>query len=207
MAAGALDDVRAELCWYFQSADAAVGISAAPFNPNKIGGVWDEAASVRAHFRFRDHIQRAAMAKRARIEWTLWGLPVPAQTILRDAFTPFGAGRASYSLQGAMTRGGVCLLAVALTRPEVAEACRAAHGIEAHVLITGGMIVRWLEADVRASKRHTTRVAQMADVITSGAQETYGARMRVRVDGEKAERAAMIAHVARRYDRVMRGAL
>jgi hypothetical protein len=163
-------------------------------------GVFDEAASHRAHYRLREPRHRAAVDKRARIQWVLWGLERDAREALALAYAPVGAERATHPLREAFARGAANLLELALRSPAVSDAFARAHGIDEPREFPRTLVLRWLETDVRSGKgRACASLARRAELAYGAALEAYSQRMVERIVAARTERTAYYAAIAANY--------
>jgi hypothetical protein len=141
---GAVD----ELTWRFQRGDSALGIRGQSYDDVKSGGVWDEAASERAHWSRRDEAYRHAVQKVMRVDATLAELTAEHRRLLRLACEPYG--RSSSRLQLAFTQHRLSLLGVAMETHVARVTFARAH--DTVIVPSATMLLRWLESEAtRAS--------------------------------------------------------
>lgn len=105
---------REEVVWYFAASDATMGLHGQYIGGGGGSGVWDEAASMRAHAAQRSLNHQWQVQRRARVHDTMMRMPRPAFEDLRAVYNPFGAARASWQAHCVFTKGKRRLLGLAL---------------------------------------------------------------------------------------------
>ena len=142
---------REELAWYFTSLGPTVGLRAAGLEAG--GGIYDAYASARDHMRHFDPSHRANLRKAEAVRSSLGRVEQPTRQVLAQAFTPFGAARASWRLTTAMAREGVCLVGVALRSDSLAQVWGQLAGKGADGPPTPFMLLLFLEDQVARLRR------------------------------------------------------
>lgn len=173
-------EAAAELTWRFQDAEAALGIHAQDIRGGKGGGVFDEAASHRAHMAHRTERHRHAVARMRRIDACLAEMEPGQARLLQAAFAP--AGRASPHLASALgvSINGRWLSLVGLALATgIAEAARDRAGAQEEP-------TRWL--DTKATRDELRAVQASTLRALEGLVEAYGVRRLARVGREREER-------------------
>lgn len=193
-----------ELGWRFQRAASAIGIRGQAIGDGGGGGVWDDAASERAHWSKRGDAYRHAVQKLARVDRTMAEVPLALQRTLALGFEPFG--RASNRLSTAFT--------LTVPRPNTTEgakvsliglvvethAARVAFGKAHETVVMPGteFLLRWLEDE--AHKPGAQRAFQWMKREAAGrlhpALDAYETARLARVEAERAERREVSAERA-----------
>jgi len=195
-----LRETTDELGWYFGSSEAAIGIHGQGIDPDTTGGVFDDARSHRLHISKRLPAHTQAVERRAKVESVLWGLDLPHQRVVKQAFEPFGVARASLFAQDAFTRHGRCLMLIALETTAARVLFGRAH--ESMVKPMPMVMQRFLEDEAGKNSSRLRVIADEAERTLNAAMNAYDARRQERV---YAERQAGQAEIAKIYLRIRGG--
>jgi hypothetical protein len=196
---GAID----ELGWRFQRAASAIGIRGQSIGDGGgNGGVWDEAASERAHWSKRGDAYRNAVQKMTKIDRTIAALSPAQCRVVAQVFEPYG--RTSAKLANAFT--------LSVRRSEAADAvskvplialvvethaARVAFGKAHDTVVAPGTVIllRWLEHE--AEKPGSSRTFEWMKREAAGRlQPALAAYEEFRLARVQEEIAAKRAHAA-----------
>lgn len=97
---------REELAWFFAETQGTAGLRGASLEFG--GGVFDDAAQDRLHERMLGGIVQ--QRRRVVVSGTLTLTSLLTRATLRDAFSPFGAGRANWRVLDTLQSNGVRLI-------------------------------------------------------------------------------------------------
>lgn len=163
---------REELGWYYAGLGPMLGLRAAPIEATG-GQIYDSHASHMAHMHRRDGIHRAEVRRLAVVEGTMRRLMMWQRHGLRDVFTPFGAGRASYRLLTALAWDGLPLVGYALGLEETAALWASRRPNDERTTVG---VLALLEAEVSTLTRGnripaTHRLHRVWDAAVNGARQ------------------------------------
>lgn len=167
---------REDLGWYYAGLGPMLGLRAAPIEATG-SQIYDSHASYMAHMHRRDGIHRAEVRRLAVVEGAMRKLPAMDRNGLRDIFTPFGAGRASYRLLTSLAWDGLPLVGYAIQLEEAIDLWRLRRpGKEC----TPVGMVALLEAEVSSLTRgnripSTHRLHRVWDAAVGGARQLVAA--------------------------------
>lgn len=176
---------REDLEWFFRWGDGAMGLRGSGFDSDGGSRVFDDAASHRLHMRMRDITYRNGIQRRHRVAVALCALGIDHRHDLTTAYTPYGAGRASWQAQRALTVQSRPLLGLVLrTRAlRVALGRRYATTVEP----TTDMLLRFVEHEVNngtACPRTLESALEEANARETSGMEAYVAQRRTDRDAE-----------------------
>lgn len=184
---------RDDLEWFFRWGDGAMGLRGSGFDSDGGSRVFDDAASHRLHMRMRDITYRNGVQRRQRVAVALCALGIDHRHDLTSAYTPYGAARASWQAQRALSVQSRPLLGLVLrTRALRAALCgRYATTVEP----TTDMLLRFIEHESNGGTscpRALQGALDEANARETAGMEAYVAQRRADRDAELAMRRAAL---------------
>lgn len=143
---GDIFNARDDLAWFYRWGDGAMGLHGSGFESDGGVRVFDEHASHRMHMNLRNIDYRHGVQRRQRVAVALVKLSVPHRHDLGFAYTPFGAARASWQAQRALTVQARPLLGLVLQTAMLRRALAVRY--ETDVEPTREMLLRFVEHEV-----------------------------------------------------------